>query len=354
MRMRTRDAAAAQVITGIGAALFLTALVYHLGVEARAIGQIRGPLMAVTLDGLPPLTLVYGGYRLRSATLSPREEWWVPLWCLAGLVVAVAVLGVSIVIREMEGRHVAEPAFVLLISADAGAIAGCVAGYYNARARADAERARRATDTLSFVNGLLRHDIRNGLSVVEGFATAVEDGDARREASAEAIREQVAEMTTLVENAEAIAATLDDDPEFDRVDLAPIVAEACERVADTFDADVVVDAPETATVQGNEALRSVVTNLVENAAEHNDRDDLRIRVSVEATGDAVRLRVADNGGGIPDERKETVFEPSAGHDHGGGLHMVNALVERYGGRIRVEDSNQGGTEFAVELLRADE
>lgn len=161
-------------------------------------------------------------------------------------------------------------------------------------------------------------------------------------------------MTTLVENAEAVTEAFGDDSEFDRVDLAPIVADARERVADAFAVDVVADAPETAPVRGNEALRSVVTNLVENAVEHNDCDDLQVRVGVETAGDVVRLRVADSGSGIPDERKESVFEPSAGHDHGGGLHMVNTLVERDGGRIRVEDSDRGGTTFVVELPRPDE
>jgi signal transduction histidine kinase len=94
------------------------------------------------------------------------------------------------------------------------------------------------------------HDVRNGLGVVEGLATAVALRDARREESTEAIREQADEMTTLIEDAEAIAATLGGDPDVDRVDLAPIVVDACERVAETFGADVSVDAPETAFVQG--------------------------------------------------------------------------------------------------------
>lgn len=136
MRTWSRDAAPARVIAGVGAALSLVAVSCHLGVETRTIGQFRGPLMAVALDGLPPLALVYGGYRLRSAGLPDSEKWRVALWCLAGLVVAVAVLGLSIVIRQIEGRNVAEPAFVLLLTADAGGIAGGVAGYYNARARA--------------------------------------------------------------------------------------------------------------------------------------------------------------------------------------------------------------------------
>ncbi|WP_161973160.1 ATP-binding protein [Halostella litorea] len=348
------DAAAAYaswLLSAVGAVLFSAAVVQHLLLEPVAIGSLRGPLLALALDGTPALVLVYGGRRLARTDLSPERRLTVVVWCVVGAAAALSVMGVSVLIREFEGRAVAEPAFTLLLAADTGAIGGAVAGYYSASAREDAERANRATATLSFVNELLRHDVRNGLAVVDGLALELEnetDGDGM----ATAIRDQAEETRAVIENVGAIAEALGDDPDFEAVDLVPIAAETSDRVGDAFRVGVETDLPERAPVVGNAALRSVVRNLVENAAEHNDTDDLRIRVAVENGDDAVTLRVADDGSGIPDDEKRSVFEPSAGSEHGGGLHMVDTLVDRYGGRLWVEDNEPSGTVFVAELPAA--
>jgi len=338
------------LLSGVGLVLFTAAVVQHLVVEPAAVGSLRGPVLALALDGTLALVLAAGGYRLARTDLSPEHRLTVVVWCVVGGAVALSVMGTSIVIRELEGRTVAEPAFTLLLAADTGAIGGAVAGYYSASARQDAHRASRATATLSFVNGLLRHDVRNGLAVVDGLAVQLEeevDGD-----TPSRIRGQVAETTTLIENVGAVAETLTDDAEFEDIELTAIVAETCEHVADTFGVCVETELPDRATVAGNAALRSVVRNLVENAAEHNETDDLTIRVAVENDDDTVTLRVADDGKGIPDDRKKSVFEPSAGHAHGGGMHMVDTLVDRFGGQLRIEDNDPDGTVFVAELPRA--
>jgi signal transduction histidine kinase len=313
-----------------GAGLFTVAAVHHLWFEMQSINEFRGPLLALFFDGVPALLLGYGGYRLARTDLASEHRFWVAVWCLFGIAVALGMMSGSIAIREMEGRSVAEPTFTMLLAADSGAIAGAVAGYYNATARADTARAERAIDTLAFVNGLLRHDIRNGLTVIEGFATRIAD---RKETGdgATAILEETEEMIVVVENAEAIVEALSPDLDFGRVDLVPIADDVCNRVENTWGVTVSSDLPDAAFVTGNAALQSVVANLVENAAEHNDRDDLRIDVSVETDGDVVRFAVADNGSGIPDEQKGTLFEPRTGDTHGGGLHMVDTLVDQFGG-----------------------
>jgi signal transduction histidine kinase len=105
-------------------------------------------------------------------------------------------------------------------------------------------------------------------------------------------------------------------------------------------------------VSANDGVQSVVDNLLENAVEHNDADDPRVAVAVTAGHDVVRLTVTDNGPGIPDERKETVFEPGEGGS-GGGLSLVYTLVTGYGGDVWIEDAEPRGTRFVVELPRAD-
>ena len=71
----------------------------------------------------------------------------------------------------------------------------------------------------------------------------------------------------------------------------------------------------------------------------------------------VRVRVADNGPGVPAERKDEIFGRGAkGTDSGGtgiGTYLVETLVTRYGGDVWVEDNEPQGAVFVVELPVAD-
>jgi signal transduction histidine kinase len=67
----------------------------------------------------------------------------------------------------------------------------------------------------------------------------------------------------------------------------------------------------------------------------------------------VTVRIADNGPGVPDERKESVFgkgEKGLESDGTGiGTYLVKTLVSRYSGTVWVEDNEPGGAVFVVTL-----
>jgi signal transduction histidine kinase len=71
----------------------------------------------------------------------------------------------------------------------------------------------------------------------------------------------------------------------------------------------------------------------------------------------VVVRVADNGPGVPDDRKEAVFgrgeKGLRSTGTGLGLYLVDTLVDSYGGRVRVEDNDPEGAVFVVELPLAE-
>ncbi|WP_170977428.1 hypothetical protein [Halorussus salinisoli] len=119
------------------------------------------------------MTVAYGGYRLADSELAPEHRWQVAKWCLLGIVVLVGTTAAGVLVRRFEGRIVAEPTFQLLLTADAGAVAGLVAGYYNARNRTNARQAERATTTLQFVNDLFRHDVKNHTSAILAHAGVI-------------------------------------------------------------------------------------------------------------------------------------------------------------------------------------
>ncbi|WP_174591449.1 PAS domain-containing sensor histidine kinase [Methanocella conradii] len=116
-------------------------------------------------------------------------------------------------------------------------------------------------------------------------------------------------------------------------------------------------------VLANELLREVFLNLVGNAVKHSDpKKPLTVNIiqRLVSEGDKkyCRVDIEDNGPGIPDEMKKSIFErfrqegvrPRA---RGLGLYIVRTLVEEYKGKVWVEDRVPGdhtkGARFVVML-----
>jgi two-component system, NtrC family, sensor histidine kinase HydH len=110
-----------------------------------------------------------------------------------------------------------------------------------------------------------------------------------------------------------------------------------------------------------ERLRQVLVNLGLNALEAVKEGGL-VRVScglVEPGPDApepsVAVFVDDDGPGVPPESRDRIFEPfftTKAKGSGLGLSIVHAIVTQHGGRLRVEDSPEGGARFVVSLASA--
>jgi len=109
-------------------------------------------------------------------------------------------------------------------------------------------------------------------------------------------------------------------------------------------------------VLADDLLEAVFRNLLKNAVQHNDTEEPEI--SIETTVDeTVTVRIADNGPGVSDAHKSQIFgRGEQGLESSGtgiGLYLVDTLVDRYGGDIRVEDNDPRGAVFVVELPLAD-
>jgi hypothetical protein len=102
-------------------------------------------------------------------------------------------------------------------------------------------------------------------------------------------------------------------------------------------------------------LRSVVINLIDNAAEALEGAAFReIVVSTRAPADleTVEISVADTGHGISPEDKDKLFLPhfsTKGRGTGLGLAIAARIVAEHGGSIHVEDNFPEGSRFVIEL-----
>jgi len=92
---------------------------------------------------------------------------------------------------------------------------------------------------------------------------------------------------------------------------------------------------------------------VTNAIVHNDRDMPRVTVTLKRGEGSALLRITDNGPGLPDAPVDDLIDPGFHGDEGLGLYLVDTLVTKYGGDLRFEDTQPGGTVVTVELPLAD-
>lgn len=229
------------------------------------------------------------------------------------------------------------------------------------RLREQSREVARRGRQLEILNRLLRHDIRNDIAVVLGWLDVLSDSVTPDGRSAfdriEAASNHILDLTTTARDITETMA-LGGEPELQPMSLTSVVLEEAEKCRATFDTASIElpESPPALTVTANDLLSSVFRNLINNAVQHNDTDEPRVAISLSASDGAGRVRIADNGPGIPDAIREEIFHnevkgvESAGA--GMGLYLVSSLVRMYGGAVWVEENDPRGSVFVVELPTA--
>ena len=218
-----------------------------------------------------------------------------------------------------------------------------------------------------FVSGV-SHELRTPLAQIRMFSETLLLGRVRSEGervrSLEIVDQEARRLTHLVENllhfsrSERQATRLSPAP----APLAPLVREAVEAFAPLAAARGVTFRTElrdglVAPVDA-EALRQMLVNLLDNAVKYGPADQT-ITVGLDAADGKARIRVEDQGPGIPAGDRERIWDRfwrlerdrgSAVAGTGIGLSVVRELVALHGGRAWAEEGRGGmGARFVLEL-----
>lgn len=229
-----------------------------------------------------------------------------------------------------------------------------------------AEDIKARNESLALMNRIVRHDIRNDMEAVLGrveyLERQVDHEDKQYLTDVRRIASEVVDLTGAIGRvADAIVEGA--EPDLEPVDPVEVVRSQIEMARQAHERGhtdptfVGPEDPPEVRVLSDDLLSAVLSNLIDNAVFHSDVDSPRIEVDVGADDEWVRITVADDGLGIPDDRKEAVFDRGElGADSEGtglGMYLVDRLVDLYGGEVYVEDSHLGGAAVVVELHRAD-
>ncbi len=226
----------------------------------------------------------------------------------------------------------------------------------------DITEQRKAEQLREGILSTVSHELRTPLTAILGFAMVLQErrGDLEETATARAIGH-------IVQQARRLERLLADLLDLDRLRHGSIIArrqsiivgQLVEQVAARYESPehpVTVSADPVIADVDPPKVERMVENLVANALKHTP-PGTPVSVRVEQQGSDLLIVVDDEGPGVPDEIKKSVFEifdrgtkltsPEAGT--GLGLSLVARVAELHGGRAWVEDREGRGASFRVLL-----
>lgn len=210
--------------------------------------------------------------------------------------------------------------------------------------------------------GNAAHELRTPLALMQAQIElfSVEHSDIQHD-TAELLKllqeqtERMSQMTkTLLEMSE-----LRTVPCNDVIELAPMFEEVFADLAPLAEKrGITLECDGDGTIIGSDTLiYRMLFNLTENAIRYN-RPNESVRVCVSERNGQIFIRVRDNGNGIPEQYRESIFQPffrvdkSRSRKYGGvglGLALVREIALLHGGRVLAEESTENGTVMLVIL-----
>ena len=228
----------------------------------------------------------------------------------------------------------------------------------------DITERKRREQYVQIVNRILRHNLRNELNVVFGFAgeiAALTDDEAVR-SHARRIEATGKRLVEVAEGAATIRRVVEEgyvtDPK--PIGVRSVVDDVVRKhAARVPDAEVRTHVPEGVSVRGDDRFATALDHLVENAVDHGG-DDPTVEITAVHDPDAgvVRVTVADDGPGVPVSVREVITGErevtQLRHNTGVGLWIVAWVVTAYGGEIRFDTGLDGeGTAVTLALPPAE-
>jgi PAS domain S-box-containing protein len=208
------------------------------------------------------------------------------------------------------------------------------------------EEIRDMNEQLVLLNRLLRHDIKNNLTIVRGYLEIY--FDTRDDNYLKKAMDRIDACVRIANHARVIEKMIRSGKDLKVINISDVLRREVEAVKDK--AEVFMDVPEKVLVYANEVVSSVFQNVLFNAVFHNDKKHKKIWIYVVNRNGWVEVRIADNGPGIPDELKEEIFKKGVKFKSKGaglGLYLVKSLMDRYGGYVKVEDNKPEGAVFVL-------
>ena len=325
--------------------------VQHLVLEGEGFGTVLEAFIILSISVL----MFYTAFDVPNRDASVAGQWHA-LKLSVGTALSFATLAGAIwLIWWIEGQPV-ELSFLLSFATNLGALMGSRVGVFAVEAEERLADARELSKLLSINQRVLRHNIRNELSIALGYLETMDETEdpGERAANARIIEKH---LNKLVEtsNRTRRMITVWQTNTTEEFDLADILRKGVSNVQEEESSvPITMSLSEDCRVVGHPALPLAFEEAIRNALQHNT-DDVEVDIRLYPVEDGlVRVDITDTGGGIPQAEMdilERYEETPLEHTDGVGLWMIYWIVRKCDGAVEFVGNDPHGTKIQVTLPR---
>jgi len=209
----------------------------------------------------------------------------------------------------------------------------------------------------------MAHEINNPLNFIRGGVECIKeslsDGEldqAEMETYLKYIDEGVSRATKIITKLSAIT-TKEDETASQLINLSRMAYEAMDDIKGQLDtSSIKLRLDEDVWLMASKfEIKLLFTQLLKNACDAvNNQADPKIRVVGMKNGTTYQVSILDNGDGISEKNRRSIFNPffttkSPGKGEGLGLYFAQTIVGKYGGKIDVKSKEAKGTKVIINL-----
>lgn len=213
-------------------------------------------------------------------------------------------------------------------------------------------------EQLEVFNRVLRHNLRNDLDAIRGFAEALDEEDEDGPLDTATVAERIHSLSSELSETGATAKRAErlrtqDTLGYDQISVRELLDSVAKEIRkENPHCRLLVNTTEGEIRTDESILRTVLFEVLENAADHHPERDPTIDITATSTDEGVEITVRDDGEGIPEHHREVFLDEDPTqqqHSTGIGLWLVSWGVTRLGGELDLENADVGGAVVTLSI-----